>query len=239
MNVLSSLLNLAAEKRVFNFHPKCRKVGLTHLCFAYDLLIFCKGSLESVISVHVVLELFYTMSGLKLNASKCEMFHAGVRIDQCAAIQDLTGFKLGSLPVRYLGVQLVTKKLSVKDCRSLIDKIRAKLNSWANKHLSFAGRIQLIRAVLFSMASFWCRQLILPKKVILSIEQLCSRFFWKGSDVPAKGARISWKKICAAKAEGGLGVQAMGNGIKLAPFFLSRNFWLMKALFGWPGYMPT
>ncbi|XP_038990950.1 uncharacterized protein LOC120113971 [Hibiscus syriacus] len=203
MNVLSSLLNLAAEKRVFNFHPKCRKVGLTHLCFADDLLIFCKGSLESVIGVHVVLELFYSIP--------------------IVAIQDLTGFKLGSLPVRYLGVPLVTRKLSVKECRSLIDKIRAKLNSWANKHLIFTGRIQLIRAVLFSMASFWCRQLILPKKVILSIEQLCSRFFWKGSNVPAKGVRVSWKKICAAKAEGGLGVQAMGEWNKARAVFLIKK----------------
>ncbi|KAE8683874.1 hypothetical protein F3Y22_tig00111166pilonHSYRG00224 [Hibiscus syriacus] len=45
-----SLLNTAALKGVFNFHPKCKKVGLTHLCFADDLLVFCKGSLDFVIA---------------------------------------------------------------------------------------------------------------------------------------------------------------------------------------------
>ncbi|KAE8691842.1 Bifunctional dTDP-4-dehydrorhamnose 3,5-epimerase/dTDP-4-dehydrorhamnose reductase [Hibiscus syriacus] len=44
MNVLSKMLNTAAAKGIFNFHPKCKKIGLTHLTFADDLLIFCKGS---------------------------------------------------------------------------------------------------------------------------------------------------------------------------------------------------
>ncbi|XP_039031706.1 uncharacterized protein LOC120166515 [Hibiscus syriacus] len=194
MNILSSLLNVAAKKGVFSYHPKCKKVGLTHLCFADDLLIFCKGSLDSIIGVQTVLDYFYSMSGLKLNASKCEIFYAGISSEHCAAIKELTGFKLGNLLVRYLGVPLVTRKLTVKDCQSLIDKIRAKLNLWANKHLSFVGRLQLIRVVLFNMANFWCRQLALPKKIINYIEQLCSRFFWKRSDLPAGGARVSWKK---------------------------------------------
>ncbi|XP_039006622.1 uncharacterized protein LOC120134212 [Hibiscus syriacus] len=188
----------AAAKGVFKYHPKCKKMGLPHLYFADDLLVFCKGSMDSVVGVQAVLDIFYSMSGLKLNASKCEIYPAGISAQQCAAIKDITGFTLGSLPVRYLGVPLVSRKLSVKDCHSLIDKIKAKLNIWANKHLSFAGRLQLIRAVLFSMANFWCRQLILPKEIIRAIEQLCSRFFWKGSDMPVKSARDigGWNKAC-------------------------------------------
>ncbi|XP_039042840.1 uncharacterized protein LOC120181870 [Hibiscus syriacus] len=195
MNILSSLLNIAAKNGVFSYHPKCKKVGLTHMCFADDLLIFCKGSLDSVIGVQTILDSFYSMSGLKLNASKCEIFYAGISAEQCAAIKELTGFKLGNLPFHYLGVPLVTRKLTIKDCQSLIDKIREKLNLWANKHLSFTRRLQLIRAVLFSMANFWCMQLVLPKEIINSIEQLCSRFFWKGSDLPVRGACVSWKKM--------------------------------------------
>ncbi|XP_039043801.1 uncharacterized protein LOC120183093 [Hibiscus syriacus] len=39
------------------------------------------------------------------------------------------------------------------------------------------------------------------------IEQLCSRFFWKGADKPAAGVRVSWRKICYPKSEGGLGLK--------------------------------
>ena len=44
MNALSKLLDTAAAHGVFSFHPKCKKVKLTHLSFANDLLIFTKGN---------------------------------------------------------------------------------------------------------------------------------------------------------------------------------------------------
>ncbi|XP_039007104.1 uncharacterized protein LOC120134738 [Hibiscus syriacus] len=68
MNVLSRLLNLAAAKNLISFHPKCKRICLTHLSFADDLMIFCKGNVDSVIGVISVLEQFYEMSGLNLNA---------------------------------------------------------------------------------------------------------------------------------------------------------------------------
>ncbi|KAE8690315.1 hypothetical protein F3Y22_tig00110895pilonHSYRG00014 [Hibiscus syriacus] len=155
MNVLSNLLNVAALNGVFGYHPKCKRIGLTHICFADDLLIFCKGSLNSVMGVQAVLDKLYFMSGLKLNASKCEIFVSGISAGQSSLIRELTGFSLGTLPVRYLGVPLVTRKLAVKDYQALIDKIRTKLSLWANKHLSFAGRLQLICSVMHLKLLVW------------------------------------------------------------------------------------
>ncbi|XP_039038069.1 uncharacterized protein LOC120175535 [Hibiscus syriacus] len=182
---------MAALKGIFNYHPKCKRIGLTHLCFADDLLIFCKPSIDSISGVKAVLEVFYLMSRLKLNISKSDIFVAGLTVAHCNVISEGTGFKLGKLPVRYLGIPLVTNKLTERDCLSLIDKIRARLNLWENKHLSFAGRLQLVRVVLFSLANYWCRQVMLPRGVIKKVEHLCSRYFWKGDDLPAKGARVS------------------------------------------------
>ncbi|XP_039023295.1 uncharacterized protein LOC120155901 [Hibiscus syriacus] len=171
------------------------------------LVVEDKGSIDSIIGVQDVLDVFYSMSGLKLNTIKYEMYYVGISVEQSNVIKKITGFNMGNLPVRYMRVPLVTMKLAVKECQCLIDKLRAKLNLWANRHLSFAGRLKLIRSVLFSIANYWCRQLILPQAIISKVKQLCSRFFWKGSDLPAKGARVSWKKICLMKSEGRLGVQ--------------------------------
>ncbi|XP_039020242.1 uncharacterized protein LOC120152010 [Hibiscus syriacus] len=155
MNVLSNLLNVAALRGIFKFHPKCKRIGLTHLCFADDLLIFCEASIDSIIGVQTVLDVFYSFSGLKLNINKCEMFVAGISADQCRYLSVNTGFKVGS---------------------SLCD-------TWVSR---------------------W--QIMVPAEVIRRVEQLCSRFFWKGANLPAKGARVSWKQICLLKSEGGLGV---------------------------------
>lgn len=127
MNILSRLLNMAGQHGVFQWHPKCKRVALTHLCFADDLLIFIHGDKDSVMGVKRVLDIFYFMSGLRLNAGKSELFAAGVKSEVIDQILADTGFKLGNLPVRYLGVPLVTSKLLVKDCEPLIRKIREKI----------------------------------------------------------------------------------------------------------------
>lgn len=43
MNSLSNLLDLAVKHEVFRYHPKCKRVKLTHLSFADDLLVFTRG----------------------------------------------------------------------------------------------------------------------------------------------------------------------------------------------------
>ena len=106
---------------------------------------------------------------------------------------------------------MITKRLSAADCTLLIEKITARINCWTSKLLSYAGRLQLIQSVLFSIQNYWCRQFILPKGVIKVINQKCSRFFWKGSDMLLKGARVSWMDICYPKAEGGLGLKDMAS----------------------------
>jgi hypothetical protein len=47
----------------------------------------------------------------------------------------------GSLPVRYLGVPLITKRLSGMDCDALVAKIAGRIDSWLVRHLSFARRL--------------------------------------------------------------------------------------------------
>ena len=50
------------------------------------------------------------------------------------------------------------------------------------KYLSYAGKLQLIKFVLFSVQSYWCRTFILPKKV----------------------TRLKWDLVCEPKCESGL-----------------------------------
>ena len=94
--------------------------------------------------------------------------------------------------MRYLGVPLVTRRLSLKDCSNLVDKIKTRINNWSAKLLSYAGRIQLIQSVLYSIQHLWCRHFILPKGVLKRIMQLCSGFLWKGKEQLARRARVSW-----------------------------------------------
>ncbi|XP_039004037.1 uncharacterized protein LOC120130968 [Hibiscus syriacus] len=174
MNILSRMLNLVVARGMFGFHHKHRKIGLTHLSFADDLLIFCEGNIESVVGVLSVLEHFYEVSGLKLNSSKCEIFAAGIPLRTIEDLKHITGFQIGSMSVRYLGISLVTRKLTEKDCQALIDNIKHKLYHWFGRNLSYAGRLELIRYVLFNAINYWCRQVVLPASILKNVEQICS-----------------------------------------------------------------
>ncbi|XP_038994336.1 uncharacterized protein LOC120118357 [Hibiscus syriacus] len=50
-------------------------------------------------------------------------------------------------------------------------------------------------------------QVKLPDMIIKRINQICSKFFWKGEDKPAKGARVGRSQVYSPKSEGELGLK--------------------------------
>ncbi|XP_075096386.1 putative mitochondrial protein AtMg01250 [Nicotiana tabacum] len=64
---LSRCLNGLKKKCIFKYRPKCSKIGITHLSFADDLLLFARGDMSSVTQLQQCLNQFYEASGLKAN----------------------------------------------------------------------------------------------------------------------------------------------------------------------------
>jgi len=46
------------------------------------------------------------------------------------------------------------------------------------------------------------------KRIIYLLEQKFNRFLWSGGDVRAQ-AKVSWKRLCVPKKEGGLGIRRL------------------------------
>ncbi|CAA7020439.1 unnamed protein product [Microthlaspi erraticum] len=233
MNVMSLMLNKAAKARVFRFHSGCEDQELTHLSFADDLLIFLDGSLNSVQGVFSVLKKFEELSGLAVNISKTSMFCSGVHQVVLADIKSYVGLSPSSLPIRYLGLPLCTRKLSVADSDPLITQIRNKLNSWTHRTLSLADRYTLLSMVIPGIVGFWSSAFFLPKAVIRRINSLSSAFFWHGSTDSAKGAKVAWYDLSFPKKEGGLGLRSLRSwsetcGLKLIwmLFFRAGSIWV-------------
>ncbi|XP_039009368.1 uncharacterized protein LOC120137752 [Hibiscus syriacus] len=219
---LPAIFYAAARNGIFKYHPRCKRNSLAHICFVDDLLLFCYGSMDSVLGVVSVQDKFYELSRLRLNASKTEINACGLNGGDLEEIQCATDFRIAQLPVRYLGVPLVTRKLSEKVCIALLVRIKEKLRQWSSRKLSFGGRLQLIKTVMFNIFSYWSKQLVLPKGVIQDIEKLCMCFFWKGNDTLAREARVSWNQICSPRSEGGLGLM-MADWNKTCYFLLVKN----------------
>lgn len=86
-------------------------------------------------------------------------------------IETKTGLKPAKLPVRYLGgFPLTSKKLSMSDCQPFIERVRGKQQAWTVKHLSYAGRVQLLKSVIAGLINFRSSVFILPKKCIKMVD---------------------------------------------------------------------
>jgi hypothetical protein len=193
----------------FKFHPKCASLKLTHLCFADDLLIFSEASLISIKIIKSALLEFESLSGLKSNPTKSSFFCSGISERIKHVLLDDLGMNEGLFPVRYLGVPLISSRLSATDCGALITRITGRIDSWLSRNLSFAGRLQLISYVLYSLQVYWSSIFILPKRVIKDIEQKFNRFLWNGNIAGGAKAKVSWTDVCLPKKEGGLGLKRL------------------------------
>jgi hypothetical protein len=71
-----------------------------------------------------------------------------------AGVLSLLQMSEGILPIRYLRVPFISKRLSAVDCDILVAKVVNRIESMLVKNLSFAGRLQLITSVLCSFQVF-------------------------------------------------------------------------------------
>lgn len=209
MNILSKLLDKAACDREIGYHPRCKIIGLTHLSFADDIMVLTDGQARSVDGIIKVFDEFARISGLKISLEKSTIFFSGVSAQVREDMALRFPFTAGQLPVRYLGLPLLTKCMSSNDYLPLIEKIRKKFTSWTARFLSFAGRLQLIASVIQSLTNLWLSAFRLPFECLKEIERLCSAFLWSGPTLNSHKAKISWHEICQPKREGGLGLRPL------------------------------
>nr|GEW86093.1 hypothetical protein [Tanacetum cinerariifolium] len=141
-----------------------------------DLMVFCNGDVHSIIVVKKSLNEFGRVSGLFPNLKKSTIFFGSVNGQVKQEILKIVDFSIGKLPMRYLGIPLFVKCLSVNDCRQLIDKVKEMIVDWKNRFLSYAGRLQLISFVLASIQTYWASVYLIPKTVVKKIDKVMKNF---------------------------------------------------------------
>ncbi|XP_075103543.1 uncharacterized protein LOC142178112 [Nicotiana tabacum] len=72
------IIKRVASMSGFLYHTKCQGLKLNHLCFADDVLLFCKGTYQSVLMMLRGRQSFSRASGLCTNAGKSNIFSANM-----------------------------------------------------------------------------------------------------------------------------------------------------------------
>ncbi|XP_062100135.1 uncharacterized protein LOC133806016 [Humulus lupulus] len=222
MEYLTRRLQLAALDSSFRYHPMCKILNLISLCFANDLLLFCKGSMAAVRVLKNALEEFSSVTRLEINTSKSHVYFGGVSADDRKKLAAELQLSEGSFPLKYLGVPMRPTKWKHADCDIIIQKFRLRIHNWASRHLSFAGIIWLIHSVLFGLRNYWMGIFILPQSIIKEIEKLCRGFLWGVNGNQSKIHLASWNKVCLPKVYGGLGFK---NGLAWNKAILAKYIW--------------
>ncbi|GKE20061.1 putative RNA-directed DNA polymerase, partial [Tanacetum coccineum] len=210
--LVMEILTLILKRRIglsnsFKYHRYCEDIQLINVCFADDLFIFAHGDLESSRVIMDSLEEFKNSSGLVPSIPKSTTYFCNVLDHTKATILNIMPFSKGDLPVKYLGIPLISSGLLNRDCKVLVEKAKNKIGDWKNKSLSFAGRLQSCKSVISSMHVYWASVLIIPKGIIYDIHQLIRGFLWCNGELKRGKAKIAWEDICRPTREGGLGIR--------------------------------
>ncbi|KAL0288914.1 UNVERIFIED_CONTAM: Retrovirus-related Pol polyprotein from type-2 retrotransposable element R2DM [Sesamum angustifolium] len=79
----------------FQFHWKCKEHRILNLCFADDVLLFCRAHIPSIQVIKDTLAEFANISGLQVNASKSQIIISKSGQHEKQQILDLLGFQEG------------------------------------------------------------------------------------------------------------------------------------------------
>ncbi|GJU82334.1 hypothetical protein Tco_1284699 [Tanacetum coccineum] len=209
MEVLTLIIQRRVRDSDFVYHRYCSKLELVNLCFADDLFLFTHGDVHSATILMEALTEFKLVSGLVPSIPKSTAYFCNVLNHVKIGILSILPFEEGRLPVKYLGVPLISSRLIFRDCKELIEKVQHRIQDWKNKSLSAAGRLQLVQSVISSMHVYWASVFILPSRILLDIEQLMRGFLWCQGTMQRGRAKVAWDVICLPKKEGGLGLRKL------------------------------
>nr|TKS17240.1 hypothetical protein D5086_0000020710 [Populus alba] len=226
MEGLSGILSNSIQESSFHYHWRCQPNKLTHLCFADDLMLFCRADIDSIQVLKRSLDNFSQLSGLHINLDKSSLYLSGIDANRRSTIVGMLGIQKATLPVRYLGVPLISTRLTHTDCIPLMERIIARIKLWTSTSLTYAGRLQLIKSVLFSIQVYWSSIFILPSATIKKIERTLTAFLWRGTSLSHAGAKVAWHAICYPLNEGGLGIKKLKHWNQAATI---KHIWHLLA----------
>lgn len=206
MEVFTVILNTKYSHKLIKYHPKCNTLQINSIMFADDVLLFTKPDFPSLFAILDALQSFYRMTGLTINHAKSSMLVVGVSDALKTALYQHIGFTCMDNDMKYLGLPLISKRITNVDCFALYHKITSVMSAWENRKLTQSGRLVLIKTVVFSSLVYWARSMIPPMKLMQLVRSAMIRFFWTGSVHNRKLMPCSYTKIENPMKLGGLGV---------------------------------
>ena len=148
---------------------------------------------------------FQAFTGLKVNVGKSEIVPIG-EVNNRDILANILWCRMGSLPMKYLGMPLGTSFKTASIWNPILEKIEKKLLGWKHLYLSKGGRLTLLKS-LSSLPTYFLSLFAIPKVVATKLKSIQRNFFWGSSKGCFKYPLVAWEKVCLPIELGGLGVK--------------------------------
>ena len=181
-------------------------VRISHLLFANDTILFCDASRDQLLSIKLALSCFQAFTGLKVNVGKSEIVPVG-EVGNIGDLADILRCRVGSLPMKYLGMPLGTSYEIASIWNPILKKMEKKLSGWKRLYLSKGGRLTLLKSTLSSLPTYFLSLFTIPVAVADRLERVQRNFLWGSSDECFKHSLVAWENVCSPLEAGGLGVK--------------------------------
>ena len=97
--------------------------GVPLLQYAVDTTFFIQGSWAAAHTLSTMIKIFSDFSGLQLNRAKLSFISFGHSPKENEGCSWILGTPLGTLPIRYLGVLLVDRRLQTTNWQPVLEKV--------------------------------------------------------------------------------------------------------------------
>lgn len=190
--------------------------------YADDTAIIAAADITTLISLKLVIRLFASISGLRVNYQKSSCIPVNILETDTSWIMAVLGCSRTDFPIMYLGMPLTIKKPNKNHFLPLIDRIQSKLGGWKAKMISRGGRLQLVQSVLSTIPIYYMSCFRLPQWVINRIDLIRRAFLWGKPVGERKGISLTnWYAARIHKNYGGLGI----SDLKLVNISLLLKWW--------------
>ncbi|XP_059294636.1 uncharacterized protein LOC132047635 [Lycium ferocissimum] len=138
MKYLTRVLKLMSQLPDFLFHPICKKQKLTHLIFADDLMIFCKGKENPVKRIMEAIGHFLAAIELVANSDKSILYVAGINDAIQSRLLEITGCKYMDGNADATGWDKRMFAMVMTEALEQVQKRDGGCSSWSNDLLDLA-----------------------------------------------------------------------------------------------------
>ncbi|WMV58251.1 hypothetical protein MTR67_051636 [Solanum verrucosum] len=147
------------------------EVGITHLLYADDTLVFCEAEVIQIRHIRAILTIFEGISGLHVNWQKSFLYPVN-QVDNMELLARNLGCQIATLPTRYLGMPLGAQNKETTVWSEVLERCNKKLARWKSQYLSLGGRLTLVKSVLDALPSYMMSLFPIPKNIVKKIDQL-------------------------------------------------------------------